>query len=151
MTLLDVVSTKMLGQSGFLSKVFAALAVRGVSVDVVATSEVSVSLTLDPAKLWSRALAADELAQLAADLSAFAEVRVSSGRAVLSLVGDMAADPRHLQRVFGALASAGVRVLMVSQGASKHNCQLIVADGDAAAAVRAVHAEFFERASVGFA
>ena len=49
-TLVDVSSTRMLGQYGFLSKVFGIFAANKISVDVVATSEVSVSLTLDPAK-----------------------------------------------------------------------------------------------------
>lgn len=55
-TMLDIVSTRMLGQFGFLSSVFQIMAANQISVDVVATSEVSVSLTLDPAKLWSRQL-----------------------------------------------------------------------------------------------
>lgn len=125
-TLLDIVSTRMLGQSGFLAQVFAIMAQREVSVDVVATSEVSVvrgvsrrptdalglfktskcffsicfpnlhifllffplqSLTLDPARLWSRALAAAELAQLADDFGRIADVTVSPGHSVLSLIG----------------------------------------------------------------
>ena len=47
-TLLDIVSTRMLGQFGFLSTVFNIFAESEISVDVVATSEVSISLTLDP-------------------------------------------------------------------------------------------------------
>lgn len=47
-TLLDVVSTRMLGQFGFLSTVFGIFADNKISVDVVATSEISISLTLDP-------------------------------------------------------------------------------------------------------
>ena len=53
-TLIDVTSSRMVGQAGFLSKVFGVCGTRGVSVDVVATSEVSVSLTLDPTRLPSR-------------------------------------------------------------------------------------------------
>ncbi|XP_017971705.1 PREDICTED: aspartokinase 1, chloroplastic isoform X2 [Theobroma cacao] len=55
-TMLDIVSTRMLGQFGFLAKVFSIFEDLGISVDVVATSEVSLSLTLDPSKLWSREL-----------------------------------------------------------------------------------------------
>ncbi|KAK9276977.1 hypothetical protein L1049_006516 [Liquidambar formosana] len=55
-TMLDIVSTRMLGQFGFLAKVFSIFEDLGISVDVVATSEVSISLTLDPSKLWSREL-----------------------------------------------------------------------------------------------
>ncbi|XP_057509655.1 aspartokinase 1, chloroplastic-like isoform X2 [Actinidia eriantha] len=55
-TMLDIVSTRMLGQFGFLARVFSIFEDLGISVDVVATSEVSLSLTLDPSKLWSREL-----------------------------------------------------------------------------------------------
>ena len=47
-TLLDIVSTRMLGQVGFMGTVFDIFNSNGISVDVVATSEVSISLTLDP-------------------------------------------------------------------------------------------------------
>lgn len=47
-TLLDIVSTRMLGQVGFMATVFDIFNSNGISVDVVATSEVSISLTLDP-------------------------------------------------------------------------------------------------------
>jgi aspartokinase len=55
-TMLDIVSTRMLGQYGFLAKLFQIFEELQISVDVVATSEVSVSITLDPAKMWSREL-----------------------------------------------------------------------------------------------
>ncbi|GJM97234.1 hypothetical protein PR202_ga14145 [Eleusine coracana subsp. coracana] len=55
-TMLDILSTRMLGQYGFLAKVFSIFEDLGISVDCVATSEVSISLTLDPSKLWSREL-----------------------------------------------------------------------------------------------
>ena len=57
-TMLDIVSTRMLGQYGFLAKVFNIMDKAEISVDCVATSEVSVSLTLDPSKMWSRDLRA---------------------------------------------------------------------------------------------
>jgi len=69
-TLVDIVSTRMLGQIGFLAKVFEIFNTEGLSVDVVATSEVSVSLTLDPAKtLWERDLIDEELESLMAAFS----------------------------------------------------------------------------------
>ncbi|VAH83985.1 unnamed protein product [Triticum turgidum subsp. durum] len=55
-TMLDIVSTRMLGQFGFLAKVFSIFEDLGISVDCVATSEVSISVSLDPSKIWSREL-----------------------------------------------------------------------------------------------
>lgn len=51
-TLMDVVSTRMLGQFGFLATVFNVFRDNQISVDVVATSEISISLTLDPRWAW---------------------------------------------------------------------------------------------------
>ncbi|KAG0501615.1 hypothetical protein HPP92_001687 [Vanilla planifolia] len=67
-TMLDIVSTRMLGQYGFLAKVFSIFEDLGISVDSVATSEVSVSLTLDPSKLWSRELIQQELDHVVEEL-----------------------------------------------------------------------------------
>ena len=65
----------MLGQFGFLAKVFTVMAANKISVDVVATSEVSVSLTLDPSKLWSRDLQQAELEKLVEDFEKGASPR----------------------------------------------------------------------------
>ncbi|KAI8009167.1 hypothetical protein LOK49_LG07G00802 [Camellia lanceoleosa] len=64
-TTLDIVSTRMLGQYGFLAKVFSTFEDLGIYVDVVATSEASISLTLDPSKLEQ------ELIQASAFISFF--------------------------------------------------------------------------------
>ena len=55
-TMLDIISTRMLGQFGFLVRVFSIFEELGISVDVVATREGSISFTLDPSKLWEREL-----------------------------------------------------------------------------------------------
>jgi len=67
----------MLGQYGFLARVFDVLKTNKISVDVVATSEVSVSLTLDPAKFWFRDLYQEELDRLQAALDSIAHVQVN--------------------------------------------------------------------------
>jgi len=149
-TMLDIVSTRMLGQHGFLAQVFAVMAANQVSVDVVATSEVSVSVTLDPAKLWSRGLAEAELARLRDELASIATVSVTPEHAVLSLICNVQRSNEILERVFRALGAAQVRVKMISQGASRCNISLLVDDAVADAAVRALHAEFWEKATVAF-
>ena len=146
-TLLDIVSTRMLGQYGFLAKVFTIMEANQISVDVVATSEVSVSLTLDPAKLWSRSLVGAELARLREEFAKFADVTVTTDAAILSLIGNVARSNEILERTFRALGAAGIAVKMISQGASKVNISLLVDDKDADRAVRALHAEFFEPSS----
>lgn len=144
-TMLDIVSTRMLGQYGFLAKVFNIMDKAGISVDCVATSEVSVSLTLDPAKVWSRDLVQEELDALVEEFEAagIARVQVSTGHSLISLIGNVARNNEIMQRGFEALGDANVTVKMISQGASKTNISLLVNDEQGASAVNAIHKEFF--------
>ena len=116
------------------------------SVDVVATSEVSVSLTLDPSKLWSRDLQQAELEKLVEDFEkeGIAHVDVSSGYSIISLIGNVERNNEIMERSFHALRAADIKVSMVSQGASKTNISLLVNRTQGDEAVRAIHAEFFE-------
>ncbi|KAG9441603.1 hypothetical protein H6P81_017457 [Aristolochia fimbriata] len=143
-TMLDIVSTRMLGQFGFLAKVFSIFEDLGISVDVVATSEVSISLTLDPSKLWSRELIQQELDHVVEELEKIAVVNLVQHRAILSLIGNVQRSSLLLEKVFNVLGNVGVNVQMISQGASKVNISLIVNDSEAEQSVRALHSRFFE-------
>ncbi|GAV59515.1 AA_kinase domain-containing protein/ACT domain-containing protein [Cephalotus follicularis] len=145
-TMLDIVSTRMLGQYGFLAKVFSIFEDLGISVDVVATSEVSISLTLDPSKLWSRELIqqASELDHVVEELEKIAVVNLLQRRSIISLIGNVQRSSLILEKVFHVLRTNGVNVQMISQGASKVNISLIVNDDEAEQCVRALHSTFFE-------
>jgi aspartate kinase len=145
-TMLDIVSTRMLGQFGFLAKVFAIFEELGISVDVVATSEVSISLTLDPSKLWSRELIqqASELDHVVDELKNIAVVNLLQHRSIISLIGNVQRSSLILEKAFHVLHKNGVNVQMISQGASKVNISLIVNDSEAEQCVRALHSAFFE-------
>ncbi|KAG8385023.1 hypothetical protein BUALT_Bualt04G0179800 [Buddleja alternifolia] len=145
-TMLDIVSTRMLGQFGFLAKVFAIFEDLGISVDVVATSEVSISLTLDPSKLWSRELIqqASELDNVVEELEKIAVVNLLQNRSIISLIGNVQRSSLILEKVFHVLRASGVNVQMISQGASKVNISLIVNDSESEECVRALHCAFFE-------
>lgn len=118
-TMLDIVSTRMLGQFGFLAKVFSIFEDLGISVDVVATSEVSVSLTLDPSKLWSRELIQQELDHVVEELEKIAVVNLLQHRSIISLIGNVQKSSLILEKAFCVLRTNGVNVQMISQGASK--------------------------------
>ncbi|KAF0896396.1 hypothetical protein E2562_023801, partial [Oryza meyeriana var. granulata] len=120
-TMLDVVSTRMLGQYGFLAKVFSIFEDLGISVDCVATSEVSISLTLDPSKLWSRELIqqANELDHVIEELEKIAVVHLLQHRSIISLIGNVQRSSLILEKAFNILRINGVNVQMISQGASK--------------------------------
>lgn len=133
--LVDIVSTRMLGQYGFLEGVFSAFARHQLSVDMVATSEVSVSLTLDAAR---------SLEVLKKDLSRIASVDIRTGRAIVTIIGDVRRSSEILARAFRTCEILGVPVQMVSQGASKVNISFIVNDAEAGEVVRALHEDFFD-------
>ena len=125
----------MLLQHGFMARLFQVFEKHRVVIDMVSTSEVSVSVTTDNA---------GDVTALTADLKEFAEVRVESGMAILCLVGDRLRDlPDAFERIFGTLRRASIPARMVSVGASRTNVSLVVDQASAANAVRALHAEFF--------
>jgi aspartate kinase len=145
-TLIDIISTRMLGQYGFLAKVFKVFDQQKLSVDVVATSEVSVSLTLDPAKtLWERDLIDEELDALMDAFSGWSTASYRRGMSILSLICSKEKTNFILARVFAVLGAEMVQVELISQGASKVNISLVVADAKAKGALRALHKEFFEQ------
>ena len=134
-TLVDIVSTRMLGQYGFLAEVFSTFARHSISVDMVATSEVSISLTLDTAY---------ELSALKKDLAKIASIDIKTGKAIVTIIGNVRRSSEILARAFRTCQILGVTVQMVSQGASKVNISFIVDDAEAAEVVQALHLDFFE-------
>jgi len=137
-TLVDIVSTRMLGQSGFLGRVFAEFAKHEISIDMIATSEVSVSLTLDAER---------DLGPLCKELSQYAGVEVKTGKAIVTIVGDVRHSSEILHEAFGLCRKLGVQVQMISQGASKVNISFIVNDNEADTVVKELHKFFFPAAA----
>jgi aspartate kinase len=127
---LTVTSAKMLNQSGFLASLFQVFSRRRVSVDLVATAEVSVSLTVD---------ADAPLDALLEDLGEFATVGVARDRTIVAIVGEqLKLTPGVTGRCFGALRE--INVEMISMGANEINLSLVVKAEDAKPALRALHA-----------
>ena len=137
-TMVEITSTRMLMAHGFLLRVFEVFERFATSVDVVTTSEVSVSVTLDDDR---------RVGEIVTALREFAEVSVERGMAILSAVGDnLRTNPRLAARVVGALEAFPVR--MVSQAASRRNVTIVLSDADLAGAMERVHAEFFQELGV---
>ena len=132
-TVVNIRSTRMLGAHGFLRRIFEAFDRYETPVDMVSTSEVSVSLTVDDNS---------RLPEICAELEPFTEVSIEKDRAILCAVGDKIREtPGVAARVLGALKC--INVLMVSQGASRLNLGVVIASQDLARAAAAVHREFF--------
>jgi aspartate kinase len=129
-TVLTVTSTRMLAQAGFLARLFDVFGRHGVSVDLVATAEVSVSLTVE---------GETPLEALGEELSAFASVEVATGRAIVAVVGERLKQTDGLAaRIFAALGD--INVEMISMGANEINLSLVVRHADMDTAVRRLHA-----------
>jgi aspartate kinase len=134
LSIIDVVASRMLMTHGYLSEVFAIFDKYQCPVDMVSTSEVSISLTVD---------SNEKLPVLAADLGKLADVKYEGRKALICMVGD---DIRGQQgiaaQVFNAIRHINVR--MISQGASEINMSFMIDEDDAEEAVRSLHAAFFK-------
>ncbi len=132
-TILNIRSTRMLMAHGFMRRIFEVFDRFETSVDMVSTSEVSVSLTLDNA---------ENLDRIHDDLRQFAEVTVEDNQAIVCLVGEnIRHTPGIAGRAFQVLSNKNIR--MISQGASLLNLGFVIADKDLPDAVSALHKEFF--------
>jgi aspartate kinase len=132
-TILNIRSTRMLMAHGFLRQIFDIFDRYRTSVDMLSTSEVSVSLTLDNT---------ENLEAIQQDLRQFAEVTAEGGQAIVCLVGEnIRHTPGIAGRAFQTLATKNIR--MISQGASLLNLGFVIADSDVVGAVTALHREFF--------
>ena len=133
-TLIDIQSSRMLGAAGFLAHIFNNFLKWNISIDVIATSEVSVSLTVNTKQ---------DLSGLIADLEQASEVTVKTGKAIVTIICDAAHSSAILASGFDALADEGINVQMISQGASKVNISIIVDQDEAERAVKILHAAYF--------
>jgi aspartate kinase len=134
-TTIQITSARMLGAYGFLRALFEIFDRHRTVVDVVTTSEVSVSLSLDDA--GSLTSVVEELEQLGA-------VRVEKGRAIICVVGaGLRGTPGIAARVFSTISD--INVNLISQGASSVNLTLAVEEQHVNEAVSRLHQEFFER------
>ena len=132
-TIVNVRSTRMLMAHGFLRRIFEVFDRFATSVDMVSTSEVSVSLTVDSAQ---------HLPDICQELRQIADVLVEPDQALVCLVGEnIRHTPGIAGRAFQVLRNLNIR--MISQGASLLNLGFVIAAGDLEAAVSALHGEFF--------
>ena len=132
-TLVNIHSTRMFMAHGFLRRIFEIFDRYETSVDMIATSEVSVSLTIDnPA----------HLERIVSEMSEFSEVSTEPDQAIVCMVGEnIRHTPGVAARAFGSLGGANIR--MISQGASLLNLSFVIAEKDLRPAVEALHKEFF--------
>jgi aspartate kinase len=135
----NVVSTRMLLAHGFLAKIFEVFARHRVVVDLVSTSEVSVSCTVDKD---------DGLDAAVRELRTYGDVTVTTDLALVCIIAaGLLEDPGPCARVFGVLAEENIPAQLLSMGASAINLSLIVPDAHAERAVKSLHRALFAGAS----
>ncbi len=135
-TIVHVTSARMLGAYGFLHAIFEVFDRYRTAVDLVATSEVSVSLSLDETSA---------LDAIVAELQKVGAVKVETKRALISVVGEgLRSTPGIAGLVFHAIRD--INILLISQGASNINLTFVIEEERVREAVSRLHAEFFERA-----
>ncbi|PKO99961.1 MAG: lysine-sensitive aspartokinase 3 [Bacteroidetes bacterium HGW-Bacteroidetes-8] len=131
---INIFSMKMLNTFGFLTKLFEVFGKYGVSVDLISTSEVSVSLTVDTDL---------NLDRVTKEISRFAKVTVNYNKSQVSVVGKNLKETKGLaKRIFGAICEHNIT--MISQGASDINVSFVVNKEDLDSVITALHKEFFE-------
>ena len=132
-TIVNVTSTRMLLAYGFLRTIFEVFDRHQTSVDVVTTSEVSVSMTLDNT---------DRLEAIKRDLSGIGEVAIEREKAIVCVVGDnLKFTPGVAARLFRAIESTNVN--MISQGGSEINLTFVIDEIEVDRVVCRLHDEFF--------
>lgn len=133
-TTVQITSARMLGAYGFLRAIFEIFDKYRTAVDVVTTSEVSVSLSLDDTTA---------LPTIVAELEKLGTVSIEEERAILCIVGEgLRSTPGIAARIFSTISD--INVSLISQGASRINLTFAVEEARAREAVMRLHKEFFE-------
>ena len=132
-TVVDITSSRMLMAHGFLRRLFEVFERFKTAVDVVTTSEVSVSVTVDDTR---------RLDEIVASLRAFSEVACEPKMAIVSVVGEkLLEDPTLFARAIASLGRIPLR--LVSQAASRRNITFVLRDADVTEAMTRLHDAFF--------
>ncbi len=133
-TVLHITSARMLGAYGFMSAIFQIFERHRTVVDVVTTSEVSVSLTLDNT---------DALAAIVKDLERIGVVEIESNQAVLCVVGSGLRDTSGVAaQIFAAISD--INISLISHGASNVNLTFVIKEAVVGEAIKRLHDEFFK-------
>jgi aspartate kinase len=133
LTIIDIVAGRMLMTHGYLKAVFDVFNDFECAIDMVSTSEVSISLSVE---------SNDRLPAICAELGKIADVKFEGNKALICMVGeDIRGQSGIAGRVFSAIRHINVR--MISQGASEINMSFMIEESDVDEALRSLHKEFF--------
>lgn len=141
-TLINIYSTRMLGAHGFLKSVFDVFAKYRLSVDLISTSEVNLSLTLDPQ------FDPKSLQEACVELKTFSEVETHEGRALISVIGGgIRKAPGLAAKIFSSISHTNIQ--MISMGASELNISFVVDTTQADSVVKTLHSTLIKKPAQG--
>ncbi|MEO6980871.1 MAG: aspartate kinase, partial [Mucilaginibacter sp.] len=132
-TAIKIQSSRMLLAHGFLRRIFEVFERYKTSIDMITTSEVAVSLTIDDTTY---------LDDITKELLSFGSVDIDKNQTIICVVGDFGAEKHgYAARVLVAVKHIPIR--MISYGGSDHNMSLLVSTGDKTEILRSLHNRLF--------
>lgn len=132
-TAIKIKSGRMLLAYGFLRQIFEVFERHRVSIDMITTSEVAVSLTIDTL---------EDISSLVDELSQFGSVEVDKNQCIVCIVGHLIqTEPGHAAKIFSTLSDIPLR--MISYGGSKNNVSLLINESDKKGALKALNVGIF--------
>ena len=138
--IIKISSIKMLYAYGFLAKIFEIFNRYRVSVDLVTTSEISVSVTLDEPNGNSK-----NVDSVILELKEIAKTEILDKMSIICITGkDIQHNPEILERIFSLLKKNNINIELISQGASSISISIVVKQEDSNKAIKELHKEFFE-------
>lgn len=136
-TIINILSYRMLLQHGFLAGIFKIFEKYATPIDVVSTSEVSVSVVIEKTQ---------HLKEIIAELKPFAKVQYAPQKAIICLLSSGMKNQAGIAgKIFSLLGQARISVEQISQGASEINLTFVTAERDADRAVKLLHTKLFEK------
>jgi len=133
LTIIDIVASRMLMTHGYLKAVFDVFDKYKCAIDMVSTSEVSISLSVD---------SNEKLPEICEELAKIADVKMEGNKALICMVGeDIRGHNGIAGQVFSAISHVNVR--MISQGASEINMSFMIDEEDVEEAIHSLHKYFF--------
>ncbi|MEW6528631.1 MAG: aspartate kinase [Candidatus Micrarchaeota archaeon] len=137
MCMVNIMSGKMVGVPGIAAQIFSAVAKKGVSIDTITTSQVSITFTIEEKDFENTKNALAEMAHLIGN-----NFEIIKGLATIGVVGAEMDVPNTAGRVFGAIGRKQINIELISQACASINITLMVLQNKGEECVRAIHDEF---------
>ncbi|GAB5358970.1 hypothetical protein AAMO2058_000504600 [Amorphochlora amoebiformis] len=138
-TMVTIASNKRLGNTSFMSRVFATAFKHGIKVDLISTSLVNLSLTIH------ESVTVKALTAFLEELDDVGTAIIRKERAIISCIGEgMRSNKGLAGRLFKCLGDAGINIQMITQGANEINMSIIVDMNDQQKALETIHKTFID-------